>query len=165
MIWLLPFSLIIILVFCYLLFAPFYLEINSRSGLFRVRFHWLVIARLYLNESSLILDLNIAGWQKQIDLLAERPPLRKISKIEYREERKNIPLKKIKSILKSFKINKFYLTLCFDTMPLNGILYPIFMWVSWKTGKVIEINFWNENEIILEIENNFFRIIRAYIKS
>ena len=165
MIWLLVFLLILVSISCYLLFAPFYLEINSRIGLCRIRFHRLAMAGFYLQESSLILELKIAGWRKQIDLLAERPSHKENLKIKYKKERKTISLKKIKAILKSFKVNKLYLNFCFDNMPLNGILYPAFLWLSRRTGKHFEINFWNENEFILEIENNLFRMIRAYIKS
>jgi len=161
MIWLLIFLSLLVFVLCYLLFAPFYIEINSYSGLCRVRFHKLITARLRIIKSSLILDLKIAWWQKQIDLLASRKQKAKLTE----RRNRNIAPGKMTAILKSFKINKLYLTLCFDNMPLNGILYPLFRWLSIKTGKSMEINFWYENEVVLEIENNFFRIIRAYIKS
>lgn len=168
MIGLLIFLIIIVSIFIYVLFAPFYLEINTINGLLRLRFHRLVIAQLVINENSLCLDLKIAGWRKQIDLLAQKEQKeqkKKSIKKQSEKGRNRISLKKISAIAKSFKVNKFYLSISFDEMMLNGIIYPLLNFISFKTNKRIEINFFHENEIILEVENNFFRIIRAYIKS
>lgn len=165
MIWLYTFLILLIFILCYLLFAPFYIEINSESGLCRMRFHKLLSAQLKITESSLIVEIKAAWWRKRIDLLVlikqKGKPVKKIEK----KKNKNVPFKKIINVIKSFKVTKFYVTICFDDMPLNGILYPLFLGLSLKTKKHFEINFWNENEIVLRIENNLFRIIWAYIKS
>jgi hypothetical protein len=161
MIWLLIFFGLILSILSYLLFAPFYIEINTQNGLCGIRFHKLLTAKLKVTQSSLLLDLKIAGIQKQIDLLTQK----NTSKQATKKKVENTSYKKILAILVSFKVNKFYLTICFDNMSLNGILYPFFRWLSFKTEKVIEINFCGQNEIAFEAENNFFRVIRAYIKS
>lgn len=165
MIGLLIFLIIIVSIFIYVLFAPFYLEINTIDGLLRLRFHRLVKAQLFFNENSLFLDLKIAGWRKQIDLLAQKEQRKKSIKKQAGKGPNRISLRKIKAIVKSFKVNKFYLSISFDEMMLNGIFYPLLNFLNFKTNKKIEINFFHENEIIVEVENNFFRIIRAYIKS
>lgn len=168
MIGLLIFLIIIVSIFIYVLFAPFYLEINTINGLLRLRFHRLIKAQLVINENSLCLDLKIAGWRKQIDLLAQKEQKKQKKKSIKKQSEKGsnrISLKKISAIAKSFKVNKFYLSISFDEMMLNGIIYPLLNFLSFKKNKRIEINFFHENEIILEVENNFFRIIRAYIKS
>lgn len=165
---LLIFLLIIISIFIYVLFAPFYLEINTIYGLLRLRFHRLVKAQIVINENSLFLDLKIAGWRKQIDLLAQKEQKEQKKKSIKKQSEKGpnrISLKKIIAIAKSFKVTKFYLSISFDEMMINGIVYPLISFLSFKTNKRMEINFFHENEIILEVENNFFRIIRAYIKS
>lgn len=168
MIGLLIFLIIIVSIFIYVLFAPFYLEINTTNGLLRLRFHRLIKAQLSFNENSLFLDLKIAGWRKQINLLAQKEQKEEKKKPIKKQAGKGpnrISIRKIKAIVKSFKVNKFYLSISFDEMMLNGIIYPLLSFLSFKTNKRIEINFFHENEIILEVENNFFRIIRAYIKS
>lgn len=168
MIGLLIFLIIIVSVFIYVLFAPFYLEINTVNGLLRLRFHRLIKAQLFFNENSLFLDLKIAGWRKQIDLLAQKEQKEQKKKPIKKQSGKGpnrISIRKISAIVKSFKVNKFHLNISFDEMMLNGIIYPLFSFLRFKTNKRIEINFFHENEIILEVENNFFRIIRAYIKS
>ncbi|HYV90582.1 MAG TPA: hypothetical protein VE978_02320 [Chitinophagales bacterium] len=166
MIWLIL-LLIVVLVFVYLLVAPFYLEIDSVEGLCRIRFHFLASAKLRMSESSLILDLKIIGVEKQIDLLAppkqKKKPVQK--KIGRQKKRAGIPFRKVWAMLQSFRINKCDVNFDFGDMPLNGILYPLFQWISILTGKSIRINFGNETKIILEIENNFARIGWAFIKS
>lgn len=47
-------------------------------------------------------------------------------------------------------------------MPLNGIMYPGFFWLSRLTGKTFEINFSDKNELILEIENNLAGLVKAF---
>ncbi|MES2284114.1 MAG: hypothetical protein V4547_00415 [Bacteroidota bacterium] len=168
MIGLLIFLTIIVFVFIYVLFAPFYLEINTVNGLLRFRFHRLIHAQFFTDENSLFLNLKIAGWEKQIDLLAQKEQKeqkKKSIKRQVKPSTNRFSLKKISAIVKSFKANKFYLSISFNEMMINGIIYPLFHFLSSKTNKRIEINFFHENEIILEVENNFFRIIRAYIKS
>jgi hypothetical protein len=159
--------LIVLLVFIYLLVAPFYFEINSDSGLCRIRFHFLASARLRVIESSLILDLKIVGWQKHIDLFAVSDKKKKAvqKKIERRKKKSIMTFRKIWALTKSFRINKCDLSFDSGDMPMNGLLFPLFQWLSILTGKNIRINFWNENKIILEIENNFARIGWAFIKS
>jgi hypothetical protein len=159
--------LIVLFVFVYLLVAPFYLEIDSESALCRIRFHFLASAGLRVSDSSLILNLKIAGWKKRIDLLAPRKQKKKSVEEKVKRQRKKtlIPFRKIWAVMKSFRINKCELSFDFGDMPLSGILYPLFQWLGILTGKSIKINFWNENKITLEIENNFARMIWAYIKS
>ncbi len=138
------------------------------NGLLRIRFHRLIHAQLFINENSLFLNLKIAGWEKQIDLLAQKEQKEQKKRSIKRQVKKStirFSFNKITAIVKSFKVNKFQLSFSFDEMMLNGIFYPLFLFLSLKTNKKIEINFFHENEIILEVENNFFRIIRAYIKS
>lgn len=165
MLWLLIFVLVILGVVCYLVFAPFYLEVNNNTGLYCIRFHRLAAARLVVSDGSLKIDLKIAWWRKQISLSAtgrkkEKPrPVKK----EKKQKRVSVSVGMIKAVIRSFKVNKCYLNIDTGDMPMNGILYPCFYALSKLTGKTFKINFLDKNEIILEIENNFARILRAFI--
>ena len=171
MVALLIFLIIMVFVFCYLLFAPLFIEIDSRTGSFGMRFHRLMSMKLFIKEPTMILEIKIIGWRKQIDLLANRKANGKSFKRKIKTSKQinstkqSIPLKKLIAIIKSFKVNKFYLSVCFDNMYLNGIFYPIVNYLSVNKRRNMKINFINENEMVLEIENNFYRIIRAYINS
>ena len=162
--WLIP-VLTLVFILSFLLLTPFYIELDSRSGLFRFRIQRIANAIIYIAESSLFIDLKIAWWQKKIDLFAPRKKvaLKKEKKIKRRTHK--IPVKKIWSVIKSFKINKCILNIDTGNMPLNGILYPLFAWLENRTEKPVAINFKGENVMVFETENNLARMLWAYIKS
>jgi len=162
------FSSVILMLLAYLMFAPFFIELNSQTGLMRIRFHRLLNAQLLMIGGSLIIDLKLAWWHKRIDIL--NTGLEKQQTIQPRvrvrgvKKKKRAPSwRKIVSVLNSFVVKKCVINLCFDNMRLNGILYPLFRWVNLKTGQKISINFVDENEVELELKNNCFRVIRAYM--
>jgi hypothetical protein len=165
MIWFLSLLILLLLLLCYLLFAPFYLEINSKTGLFRVRFHKLVSARIFITDNSLFMDLKIVWWHKIFDLLASKEKPMKTEKNKIKKEKPKISLRKILLVVKTFKVNKFYLTIDTGSMWLNGMIYPLFLWLGMRLKRNVTVNFVNENEIIFETENNLFRILRVYITS
>jgi hypothetical protein len=165
MIWFLLLPILLLIFLCYLLFAPFYLEINSKTGLFRVRFHKLASARIYMAENSLFIDLKIMWWHKIIDLLTPKEKHMKTEKKKIQKEKAKISLRKILLVVKTFKVNKFYLTIDTGSMWLNGMIYPLFLWLGMRLKRNVMVNFVNENEIIFETENNLFRILRVYITS
>lgn len=152
----------------YLLFAPFYLEISSRNGLCRIRFHRLASANLRIDGNTLLLELRLPGFIKKIDLF-ESQKEHEEKQVKRSTERKGagrkISWRKIKAILQSFKINEFKLSVDSGDMQLNGILYPVFYLISENRRINLEINFIDENEIELEIENNLARISWAYLSS
>ncbi len=156
---------IVLCVFSYLFFAPFYFEVNTTSDLYRIRFHKLTSVRLKLKNNSLFAEIKLAFWTKEFDVLAKRPFSKEkpIEKGNIKKKKKKVQWGMIKAILKSFKVNKFSVYLDFGNMQTNGILYPLFYGISVYTKKNIEINFINKNEIVIEIENSLARISFAYI--
>jgi hypothetical protein len=156
---------IVICTLVYLFFAPFYLEVNSRENLYRFRFHRLASVSLKMENDALILDGRIALWKKQVDIFAVKKGQKLKSGKTLNKRMQGIPIKKMLNMLKSFKVNKCYLTMDSGDMQLNGILYPFFYMISYYTGKNILINFKEENELIFEIENSLARMSWAYISS
>jgi len=73
------------------------------------------------------------------------------------------PIKKMRAIIKTFKINTCYINIDTGDAGLNGMLYPGFYWLSAYIHKPVGINFLNENDIVLEIENSLARMAWAYI--
>lgn len=163
---LLIFLLIILAVFSYLLFAPFYIEINSISGLCGIRLQRLASAKLILADNLLKIDLHIIGWRKQIDPFEKHAKRKEETVVQKKKKQRTLfSISRVKALIKSFKVNNFYLNIDTGNLQLNGILFPCFYWLGNYSGKPIAINFLNKNEIILEIENNLARIIRAFIYS
>jgi len=128
-----------------------------------MRFHKVARAKIYATHESVYIELQIAGWHKVIDLLAsKKKQVIKKEKLEKKKKR-GFSISKVRALIASFKLLKCYISLDTGDMALNGILYPWFLWISSLTRKNIRINFYNENEVVLKIENNFFRVLRAYI--
>lgn len=160
-------------ILCYILFAPFYLEIDSVHGFFRFRFHELASVDLRIVDYSLILHVKVTGWTKEIDLFKVKKNAKKRidkkKKIDKKKGKKKtwmkVTPKKIIAVLKSFKINKCEILIDSGNVQLNGILYPIVYLVGFYSKKNISINFVDKNVIILEIENSVARMSRAYISS
>ena len=164
--WLLLLLAIITILLSYLLFAPFYFEANSTINRLRLRFHKIATAEIQMANRTLLLKIKVAGWKKQIDLLAPKAKKEKTevkkpktSKINY------FSISKFKSIIKSFKVNTCYINLDFENLGLNAALFPVFFGLSRVSQKQFHINFMGQNQINLQIENNMARIIWAYLFS
>jgi hypothetical protein len=166
MVWLMVILLVLTILMAYLLFAPFSLQVDSVKGIFRFRFHKLARGILLIRDNTLLLSLKIAGWQKDIDLLKKRAGKKPgASKKEPQKRKVQFPFRKAIRVLNSFKIKQFFITISWPHMHLNGILYPVTIWLSSISGKTISTNFQNENIIVLEIENNIARMLWAFLKA
>jgi hypothetical protein len=153
--------LVLLLILGYLFFAPFYLEVNTATGLYRIRFHKLASARLFFTNESIMSEIKIGWFTKQIDLLEPRT----IEPVERKNSHRKISWKKMKAVLASFKINKCTISVDTGDVELNGILYPVLYGLSVYTGKNIRINFLDENFVILEIKNSVARMSWAYLRA
>jgi hypothetical protein len=170
MLWLLVLLLILAIVAGYLAFMPWVLEVDSTLGVYRVRFQRIASAVLRIRESSLIADVTVVGWKRQIDLLQ---PRKKSQSKEHNEKsvtkqarkRHKMSLHRIWALLRTFKVNTCVVVADTGDMPLNGILYPVFYGLSVLSGKTFRISFNNENAIKLEINNTIARLLWAYVRS
>lgn len=158
----------VVFVFIYLFFAPFYLQINTDSNLYQLRFHKIASANLKIGDDVILLDIKILWWYKRIDLFniksspSEKLPNKNVKKEKVKPK---IMWRKIKAVLRSFKINSCIVSIDTGNVQLNGILFPFVYLFSVYVKKNIRINFINENKIILELENNLARMSWAYISS
>ncbi len=149
----------------YLFFAPLFIEINTASGLFRIRFHQLASATLLFNGKSILVEIKVFGWTKQYNLSDSQPKKSKPIIHQKKRKRASISVSTIRELMKSFRIKRFFLRLDTGDMPLNGILYPVFLLLNKKYKLDISINFLNNNILILQIENRIARILRAFVKA
>lgn len=166
--WLFYLALIFLAILSYLLFAPIYLEIDTTAGIYGLRLHHLVSGAIILKDYRLKLDLRIAWWKKQFDLFAVKPKKKEPEKIipaKQKSRHRRISFKTIRAIVKTFKVNIFRVNIDTDNVQLNGLLYPAFYAMSRFSGRHMMVNFAGNNEIVIKIENNLARVIRAYISS
>jgi len=156
---------ILISILLYLLFAPFYLEIDSGKGLFRIRFHRLVSGNLLFRDNSIYVQLRIISWSKKFDLLADFSEKKTPAIKQGKKKTKRITFQKMIRVVRTFQVKKLFVTLDTGNMQTNGILYPMAYALRLSSGKNVSINFRGENKIILQIKNNAARILWAFIRS
>lgn len=169
MIVLLVLLLIVLVVFLYLFFAPFYFEINTTDSTYRIRFHRLASISLKMIDRSLMAEIKICWWIKRFELWPGKNGAGKEARIDKTpvkaKKKRKMPFRKIKAVLKSFKISKCSVSVDTGDMQLNGVLWPVFYLFKVRSGKDMRINFIGENKIILEVKNNLARMSWAYISS
>lgn len=173
---LLAIMVLAILLLLFLLFAPFYIEVDTRRNLYRIRLQRLAHAALVFDEGSILVDLDLLWWHRQVDLLqvrlgeivteGEKELTIKGPKREYKIGKSwRGVFKKTLAVLKSFKTNQCYITFDMGDVVTNGLWYPVFWWLSQQTDKTVLVNFVGEEVVVLEMENNLARIAWALIKS
>jgi hypothetical protein len=151
----------------YLLTAPFHAEIDSTTGLIQVRFHLLARATVVVENDVLLVRLNALWWKKTFDILQafsqkreqKAPSVQK----KRRQSKRSFPLDKVRGVLRSFTIRRCLIMLDTGDVRANAVLFPVFYWLSLTTGQSIAINFYQQNDLVLDIENNIARIAWAFI--
>jgi len=168
MLWLLIPMLTVLAVCSYLLFAPLYLQINSLNNFYGIRFHRIAYAQLLIADSSLIVSLWVAGWQKQFDLLAMSAKRRQ-KRVQRKSRTKNKSAKgsfsRIKALVQSFSVTRCHLSVDLGDVEVNGVLYPAFYWLGRYTNRPVGINFSGKTEIDIELKNRIARLAIALISS
>jgi hypothetical protein len=152
--------------FVYLLFAPFYLEIDSRAGICRVRFHRLLTASFRIVNDSPCIELSMPAYTRLIDLNIHRfRKEKKTTKFVTGKRKNKMSMSKLKNLLKSFRLEKLVLNMDTGDMQMNGILYPLFLLASHRMGRNIGINFTGQNLLQLKVSNNLARLGWAFIRN
>jgi hypothetical protein len=151
----------------YLLAAPVHAEINSTTGLIQVRFHRLARATVVIEHDVLLVQVNALWWKKTFDILdafAQRREQKAPSVQKMRQQStRSIPLKKVRGVLASFTIRQCRIMLDTGDVRANATLFPVFYWLHRTTGRNIAINFTQQNDLVLDIENSIARIVWAFI--
>lgn len=158
---------LLLAVFAYFLFAPFYLEVDTTHGLYRVRLHRLVSFRVFRAEQGWAGELRVAGWRKRIDFAAQPVVVVKeqAPRKPRQKSRRRFGWKKIRAVLGSFKIVRCRVSIDTGDDQWNGLLYPLFYFAARRSGRDIRINFTGDVEIVLCIKNNLARMGWAYLRT
>ncbi|WP_420601112.1 hypothetical protein [Flagellimonas sp.] len=166
MMWWILLLTLLVLFGIYLLFAPLVLFIDTKDNTYFLKLKGLAKASFEPDKLEFIkIKLRIAFMN--FDFY----PLRKShhSKKEKVGEKKlikkrNIGIKQITALLKSFKLEKLYLNLDTGDFVLNAKLYPIFHFLDYRVGR-FNINFQGNNRMVLMARNRPINIIKVFINS
>lgn len=173
MVWLFVLLFFLILPIIYVIFAPLYLEINTRTGLFRFRVYPVASAWAVLDGENAYVQWRLLFWSRRknlSDIKAKRNMgLQKREKpvvAQKKTRNRNSPsFSKILAMLRSFQVPVCKVNVDTGNMALNGILFPLFWGLGYKTKKDITINFQGTVEIEMVLKNRVSRILWAYLSS
>jgi hypothetical protein len=107
-------------------------------------------------------EFQLMFWKKRFSLKSVGLEKEEKSKAKNVKDKVSFSIDKILNVIKSFKVNYFYLTIDTGNMPLNGILYPLVYLLGVKIKQEVSINFIGRNVLKLQIENSLARVSRAY---
>lgn len=161
--WLLvPAFLIIVLLF--LLLSPVIIDLNSETGKCELRWSAFGSMKLILDDEKFLLRFRIAGYRFTIDP-AERKYKPPVKKAERKQRRGNMTLVQIigksQALLQSFQVRDFHFDFDSNDFLLNSWLYPVVHWID-PSHRKWNINFNGRNTVMLKIENNLWRLLRAW---
>ena len=159
--------LLIILVFITtLLLTPIRLRIDSVKNIYQAEWKHLFSANLLFQNDEPIVQLKSFFWKKEINLLKINPSPNKATQKETKPTKQKKSKfnfrKKIKPLLKSFQVRKFFVNIDTNDYVWNAYLFPIFYFLKNK-NRQLHINFQGNVEVLLEIQNRPIRILWALI--
>lgn len=154
---------------------PLELEISTLKKIYEIRLGKIVHGRLEIsNEGIIAIRLKIVWWVKKIVLFPPTGETKKkikdkeIIKSAHKKTKKN-PIKNIVgksiSVLKSFKVKRFYLDIDTNDYILNAYLYPAFFAIKQWKGLNIQVNFMGREEVDILIKNNLLRMGIAFFRN
>ena len=159
---------ILLFVIAVLLFTPISLKFSSQCNELELALKGLVYGKLYLSEHSIWVSIKVPFYYKKFDLLEKLLEPSKSSpdktKVKYRKGLPGKATRRIKSrlkrILSTFQIKRFYLNIDFGNNLITGIFYPIFF-LAGLNGWDVYTNFTGKREISIEVENKLIRVARV----
>ncbi len=161
---------IFIAAFCWLLFAPIRLDIDSDQGLFRIQWWGIGTGQLQWMEEELVARVRLFFWTKTYYLL--RPPKAKKKKPSSKVLDNNTGQKtrwtwqKIQTkgwrLLRSFRWRFCYFNFDSNDYVRNAYLFPLFQALS-GPRRQLQINFQGVTSIRLQIDNRLLHILYALL--
>jgi len=155
-----------LLLITYLLLVPIIFCINTTTQQYYLQIIGLAKASIESDEEQWIkLKMKVLFFKFYLyPLKIIGPNKENTSKAKPKKKKthKRMVFKTCIKIIKSFKVEKFYLDIDTGNCIYNANLYPLFAFLNYKTGG-FHINFRGNNQLNLVVKNRPIRIIRAFI--
>ncbi len=159
-------GLLLVAPILWILFAPIVLRIDTKMGVYRVRWKGIASFQFSIQEDVPILSLHIWFWKKDfqpLDALSKARKPNSKKKAKKRKSRKKRNWRRLGlRLLHSFKVRQFDLMLDTDDFVLNSYLYPVFHMLHCKPLQ-LGINYQGESSLQLRIENRLIRLLKAIL--
>lgn len=157
---------IILVLTTILLLNPIRLKIDTSQNIYLVEWKNILSANVLLQNNEPIIRLKSFFWKKEINLLKLKSNPKKVT-VKKEKPSKQIKSKfnfrkKIKPLLKSFQVRKFFINIDTNNYVWNAYLFPVFHYLK-NEKRQLHINFQGNVEVLLEVQNRPIRILWALI--
>lgn len=164
MIWLIGILVFLVLILCWLLIAPLLLEVDTRVP--QASFRWKSIGKMQIwYDGKWKLYFQVFFFRKTICLseLQSKPHQKKV-RAPKKKKKRNVKriLKKMIRVLKTFRVTEWRLAMDTGDYTRNAYLYPLNFLPYTFTH--LDINFRDENFLVLRIQNRPWKMIYAFLK-
>ena len=153
---------IFILLLAWLVFGPITIRIDTDHHEYSLNMVHLLTISPQWDEQGFRFLFQFPFYQFKLDPQEKTKP--KIKKTKGKTKKGGIKLNKIWSVLKSFKVRQFALSLDTDDYCLNALIFPVFHQLT-VMGLQIKVNFQGENYCLMVIRNNLWRMGISYLKA
>ncbi len=158
---------LLLFVLLWLLVMPLTLRVDTWRQDYSLRWQGVGRVALLVHDDELVVWVRIGWWQK--DFFPLRPSTRKPKPIQQpklrtkaRRSWRQLPWRKVRNILRSFRVRHFRLELDTDDYVWNAFLYPLFYFVN-RPGRQLSVNFEGRTNLQLEVENRLIRMLWAFL--
>ncbi|MEQ1677535.1 MAG: hypothetical protein ABL876_12580 [Chitinophagaceae bacterium] len=164
MIWLIGIAAFLVLILCWLLIAPLLLEVDTRVP--QASFRWRSIGKMRIwYDGDWRLSMQVLFFRKTICLseMKSKPRPEKVAapKRKRKKNGKKTMLKMIR-VLRTFRVTEWRLAIDTGDYTRNAQLYPMnFLPYAFKH---LDINFRDENYLVLQIRNRPWKMIYAFLR-
>ncbi|MEP7374991.1 MAG: hypothetical protein ABI675_16460 [Chitinophagaceae bacterium] len=166
MIWLIIVLLFLLVFFCWLLTSTVEVEIDSRVPMAKLR--WISFGKVVLwYDDEWRLSIRILFFKKIIRLSEIKSKPEKIKDAAAKKKSKRRMkirqlLKKAVRIIKTFRVTEWRLAVDTGDHTRNAQLYPLNFLPG--TFRHLQINFRDENYLVLKIRNRPWKILYAFLR-
>lgn len=171
-VWIILVLLFIILI--WLLLAPIRLNIDSSQNKYLINWGGLGKLALIPAQEEWFFNLRIGFWRKKffVSSLVEKWKKKEKKKPDLKKKEKkkkskktsfSNSIKKARRVMKSFKVRVCKINLDTDDYYWNALLIPAFQLLNKGKEHRIAINFKNQNDILLSVENRLIKIIYSVL--
>ncbi len=158
---------LLLFVLLWLLVMPLTLRVDTWRQDYSLRWQGVGRVALLVRDDELVVRVRIGWWQK--DFFPLRPSTRKPKptrqpklRTKARRSWRQLSWRKVRNILRSFRVRYFRLELDTDDYVWNAFLYPLFYFVN-RPGRQLSVNFEGRTNLQLEVENRLIRMLWAFL--
>lgn len=158
--------IILLVLITILLLTPIRFKIDSNKNIYLAEWKHLISAKVLLQNDEPIVQVKSFFWRKEFNLLkiksSPSKTTQKKKKVSKQNKSKFNFRNKIKPLLKSFQVRKFFINIDTNDYVWNAYLFPVFHFLK-NEKRQLHINFQGNVEVLLDIQNRPIRILWVLI--